>query len=230
MEKPVIVFDLDGTLYRGDAPYWYYAQRVSRFLEEAEAESYLRRVHEHLTGRTVVESADNWEAVVRLMEPFGQKLPVDQWQEAFRETRRYMLSRECPLEVPVGLPELLKDIKDDVFVAVATNSPYEAAWPLLEQIGLISYFDVIRTEAKKPEGIVELLREVTGANYRPDRVFSIGDHYYNDIAPGVREGWTTGHISPRRIFPGPATYLVAQAEELFEPLKAWIRIGTKREG
>ncbi len=223
MERPVVVFDLDGTLYRGDAPYQYYAKVVSRFLDHEEARIYLRRVDDHLQGHGTLEAADNWEAVVRLMEPFGEKLSLDQWQEAFRDTRQYMLSQDCVLEIPPEIKTLFDDIRGEAFLALVTNSPYDAAGPLLEQLGLMGCFDIIRTEAQKPGGIVKLVKEIAGRDYRPERIFSVGDHYHNDIAPGVQEGWTTGHISPRRVFPGPATYQVAQAEELFDAIRTWVQ-------
>ncbi len=223
LAKPVIIFDLDGTLYRGDAPYWYYAEQVSRFLPSEVGQAYLKRVKDHLTGKQPVEASDNWEAVVRLMEPFGETLDPDQWQDAFMATRRYMLSGQCPLELPFGLKPFLHDLKGQVILAVASNSPDEAAWPLLEQLGLTELFDVIKTAAGKPEGLVTLVSEITHDDYAPDQIFSIGDHYNNDIVPGIQHGWITGHISPRRIFPGPATYQVTALEELYSPIQTWVQ-------
>ncbi|WP_171822737.1 HAD family hydrolase [Sulfobacillus thermosulfidooxidans] len=223
MAKPLIIFDLDGTLYRGDAPYWYYAEQVSRFLPPEIGQAYLQRVENHLTGRQTVEASDNWEAVVRLMEPFGESLTPEQWQEAFMATRRYMLSGQCPLELPWDLKPFLSNLKGQVILAVASNSPDEAAKPLLEQLGLIGLFDVIKTAAQKPEGLITLVSEITHNDYAPDQIFSIGDHYNNDIAPGIQHGWITGHISPRRIFPGPATFKVTALEELYPHIRTWVQ-------
>ena len=229
MGKPVLVFDLDGTLYGGDSQYRYYAQAVSRFLDDGEARLYLRRVNEHLSGQRIVIKADNWEAVVKLMEPFGQKLSVDEWQQAFRDTREYMLSCECVLEISQDLRALLADIRGQVSLALVTNSPYEAAWPLMERLGLSASFEFVRTEARKPQGLVTMVKEIMNQTYHPEGVFTIGDHYYNDIAPGVREGWTTAHISPRRVFPGPATYQVAKIEELFDSIRSWVRVAGREQ-
>ncbi|POB09913.1 HAD family hydrolase [Sulfobacillus sp. hq2] len=220
--KPLMIFDFDGTLYRGDEPYLYYARRVADWLDPKTANDYLRRVQAHIAGSDMVPAADNWEAVVRLMEPFGQRLTPEQWQQAFMDTRRYMLSGECPLEVPQGLAEFLQDARGRATLVMASNSPYEAAVPLLEQMHLDHAFDVIRSEANKPAGLVATVREVMGPRYDPSRVLSIGDHYINDIAPGVQEGWTTGHISPRRIFPGPATFQAATLEEILPKARQWL--------
>lgn len=228
MTKPLIIFDLDGTLYRGDDPYGFYAQQVSRFLSPAEAQDYLARVHDHLGGRNLVPASDNWEAVVRLMDPFGERLDADQWQQAFLATRKYMLSGECPLEVPGGLMEFLRALKHHALLAVASNSPQEAASPLLEMLELSSMFDVIKTAAGKPQGLVAMALEITAGEYAPGRIFSIGDHYTNDIAPGVERGWTTGHISPRGIFPGPATYQATRIEDLYSDVMAWVKERQKR--
>jgi FMN phosphatase YigB (HAD superfamily) len=170
----------------------------------------------------MVAAADNWEAVVRLMEPFGQTLNYENWQAAFMETRRYMLEDRCPLVVPEGLTRFLEEARSQATVAVASNSPYEAAVPLLRRLELDTSFDVVRAGAGKPAGLVAAAREIMGSRYDPRCVLSIGDHYGNDIAPGVEAGWATGHISPRRIFPGPATYLGSTLEEILPQARMWL--------
>lgn len=220
--KPLMIFDFDGTLYRGDEPYLYYARQVADLLSERTAQEYLRKVQAHVAGEDLVPAADNWEAVVRLMEPFGQTLTPEQWQEAFMATRRHMLEGGCPLEVPAGLQNFLEKARGQATLVLASNSPYEAAVPLLERLGLAQSFDVVRSGANKPHGLVTTVRELMGPEYDPLRVFSIGDHYTNDIAPGVLEGWTTGHISPRRIFPGPSTYQAATMEEILPSAHDWL--------
>ncbi len=219
----LLIFDFDGTLYRGDEPYRYYAQQVGQLLPPDIAQAYLAKVQAHLDGEELVAAADNWEAVVQLMEPFGQTLDPQMWQEAFMATRRYMLEDRCPLVIPEGLSGFLAEARPLATLALASNSPYEAAVPLLRRLNLDASFDVIKTQAGKPAGLVAAAKEIMGAQYDPARVMSIGDHYSNDIAPGVQAGWATGHISPRGVFPGPATFRGTTLEEILPQAKIWLQ-------
>ncbi len=220
----VLLLDFDGTLYRGDAPYQRYSEILARSMSAPDAAAYRDLVERHLRGEAGVVAGDNWEAVVLLARRF---LPNDdRWQDAFLETRAYMLGPECHLEVPNALPALLADARGKVHVVVASNSPEAAVRPLLAKLGLLPYCDCIVPEAGKPEGLVALADAILRPE-DPTRIFTVGDNYVNDIAPGLKRGWKTGHISPHGYFPGPADFRGRRLEDVLPGVRRWLNeIGT----
>jgi FMN phosphatase YigB (HAD superfamily) len=215
----LVVFDLDGTLYRGDAPFRFYAETIARSMRPEDRMPYLDKVRRHLDGEAGVVAADNWEAVVTL----AGEMEAERIVEAFRATRAFMMTDECPLEVPEGLVALLRDAGGRVVRAVASNSPEDAAVPLLGKLGLTGYFDVVRHSAGKPDGLLLFADEIIAAwKLPPTRVMSVGDHYRNDIAPARARGWVTAHISPRGYHPGPADYTGRRLEDVLPGIRAWI--------
>ena len=218
----LLLFDFDGTLYRGDDPFHYYAERIAEALPVEARDGYLARTRHHLAGERLVDASDNWEAMVRLMAP--HRVDRARLQEAFDETRRFMMTDACRLEVPTGLHQLLDEAERLVVRAVASNSPEVAAIPLLDKLGLLRAFDEVRHSSRKPEGMGMLVEGILKRYGLADgAVLSIGDHYVNDIAPGIERGWQTIHISPRGEFPGPATHRGRRLEDVMPQIRQWVR-------
>ena len=225
----MLIFDLDGTLYSGDDPYRFYAQEVSLTMNSQTAHHYLQTVEDHLNGiQESLVSGDNWEAVVRLAQPYlTDDLRI---QAAFLATRQYMLSTACHLEIPPGLQEHLKKWREKAYLTVATNSPESASFPLLDKLGLSSFFDLIRADTHKPEGLLDLVQvHPLGKELPVQHIISVGDNYTNDIVPALHAGWKTVHLSPRGHFPGPATLQVKNLESAFQVIDQWLAGGTQQE-
>lgn len=218
----LLLFDFDGTLYRGDDPFRYYAKAIAARMSDLDGSTYLRAVDGHLSGTETVESGDHWEALVSLARPVIQDRNI--LQDAFMETRGHMMTDACQLEVPEALIDFLTDIKGRVILAVASNSPDQAAYPLLDKLGLTPFFDWIRPEAKKPIGLSPFVNEILGPERAklPDAVLSVGDNYRNDIAPAREHGWRTAYISPYGYQPGPSTYVGRQIEDVLPELWRWV--------
>lgn len=218
--RGLLLFDLDGTLYRGDDPYWYYARAISRSMAPSRAEAFLADVAGFFGGERAVAANDGWEAVVALA---SRPDPPDRnrFWDAFLATRAFMLTPACRLEVPSGLPGLLFEARKRVRVAVATQSPRDTSLRLLSRLGLIDRFDDIATEAGKPEELPLLVRRWVGG-VSPERVMTVGDHYPNDIAPGWEAGWHTVHISPWGLVPGPAEVRVRRLEQAYPAIRRFI--------
>lgn len=216
-----MMFDLDGTLYRGDDPFRYYAQVVSRQMEPSDRAVYLAKVEAHLGGDPHVIDADTWQAVVRLATPYVEDPEV--CQQAFVPTRQYMLSPECQMDVAPELKPFLDKARGRMLLALVSNSAEEAAVPLLHKLDLLEAFDVVRTAVGKPAGLLETADLLVAQHdLNPLVVMSIGDNYTNDIAPAQERGWTTVHVSPHGYFPGPSTYQVRQVEDAFPAIWRWV--------
>ena len=216
----LLLFDFDGTLYRGDDPFRYYAKTIAKHMAPEDRARYEKLVTAHLQGHAGVVAGDNWEAVVKLAEPYVPDHEV--WQQSFLETREYMMSPDCRLEVPAALIDFLPQVRAKVHVVVASNSPENAARPLMEKLGLITYFDRIYSQANKPEGLIALVEEIMGTrDFDPLLVYSVGDNYLNDIAPAVQRGWLTAHISPHEYFPGPSTIHARNLEDVLPHVTKW---------
>lgn len=219
----LLLFDFDGTLYRGDDPFWFYARTISEHMDEKTRTHYLHLVEEHLNGKGVV-AGDNWEAVVKLAAPIIPDRSI--WQATFLATRDFMMTSECHLEVPPPLLNLLRLARQRVMIVAASNSPPESTIPLMGKLGLAPYFDHIYAAAHKPQGLVDIVTKLKGEDFDPHQVFSIGDNYLNDIAPCVEKGWLTVHISPHGYFPGPCSVKARSIEEVLPTLEAWVVEGT----
>ena len=218
----LLLFDFDGTLYRGDDPFRFYARAIAARMSGPDRRNYLEAVDAHLIGTRTVEAGDHWEALVSLAQPMIQDPNL--LQEAFMETRGYMMTDACQLEVPRDLVTFLTDIKGRVILAVASNSPDQAARPLLDKLGLTPFFDWIRPQAQKPGGLIPLVTEIFGGDNAKaaGSVFSVGVNYRNDIAPAQEKGWLTAYISPYGYRPGPSTVVGGQIEDVLPDLRRWI--------
>lgn len=220
--RRLLLFDFDGTLYRGDDPFRFYAEAIASRMRPADRDRYLQAVTGHLMGTHTIPAGDHWEAVVSLAKPLIPEATV--FSESFMETRVHMMTDACQLEVPAGLLDFLTRVKGQVMLAVASNSPDQAARPLLDKLGLTPYFDYIRPEAKKPEGLPLLVHEILGAEGASvaDAVYSVGDNYRNDIEPARARGWLTAYISPYGYQPGPSTLVGRCIEDVLPDLQRWV--------
>lgn len=217
-KQSALVFDLDGTLYSGDQIFERWAEYMQEGMLSSNRSVFATTVADHLISRGTARF-DNWEAMVNLAEPWVVDHRV--WEMAFWNTRRDVLVGKIPLDVPVGLPGFLESLKERAVVVLVTNSPPKAAGPLLDRLGIFSCFDQVVTDARKPQGLIDV-----GQTYFPhvpvQRRLSIGDSYRHDIEPAVRQGWLTGHVSPREVFIGPSTWRARRIDELMDVIRQFV--------
>jgi FMN phosphatase YigB (HAD superfamily) len=233
----LLVVDFDGTVYRGDEPVRRYARRISESLPPAPAARYLKIFERYLAAGVAAarqstdtveaavlrESMDHWGAAHGLaLRCFG--LPAEVAEAAFRRTRQDMLDPDCELEVVTPLIEALTALRGAVRVVLATNSPGRDLTALLDRMGVTEAFDAVLPGAAKPDGLRRLLQRELGEDLwaRPWRLFSLGDHYYNDLAPAVEIGAAAGYIDRFGRADGPATAQAPVAEQLLPAIHAWV--------
>lgn len=221
-EGAVLVFDLDGTLYRGVAACLHYARGIAETLPAGRREEYVAAVERYLSGAGGVDAADGWEAAVMLAG--GGRGHSRAFAGPFARTREFMLTDACALEVPDGLRGLLDRAAGRARRVLVSNTPAFGVLPLLTRLGLATALDEIVCAAAKPERFSLRLgayADVLGLP-RP-AVLSVGDHFVNDIEPALAAGCSTAYVDPFGVGPrGRATFEAARLEELLAPIEAWL--------
>jgi FMN phosphatase YigB (HAD superfamily) len=237
MTELLLVVDFDGTVYRGDAPARRYAHRIAETLPAAAAERYLAAFERYVAGGVAAarestdtveaaalrESVDHWGAALQLARRC-HGVPAEVLERAFAGTRQDMLDPSCELEVVAPLVRELTRLRGAVRVLLATNSPRPGLDPLLDRMGVAGAFDDVLAGAGKPDGLRRLLQRELGPDLRarPWRLFSLGDHYPNEIAPAVEIGAAAGYIDRFGRADGPATASAPVVEQLLPAIHAWV--------
>jgi FMN phosphatase YigB (HAD superfamily) len=227
-----LLVDLDGTLYRGDGPVRAYADGVARTLPDADAEKFLSIVDGYLahgvgehTEPELLAATDGWEAVQRLATlRFG--VGGTELDEAFLASRAALAGPELAVEVPGGLLDTLAALRPSTRVVLATNSPQLGLAALLTRIDAGEAFDEVIDSAAKPVGLPRILAhlaEEVGVRERPWRIFSVGDHWHNDIAPAREFGASTGYVDRFHRADGPADATASTVEGLLPAITAWAK-------
>ena len=237
MSDLLLVVDFDGTVYRGDEPVRRYARRISESLPPERVEPYLDAFERYLAegvaaalrsadtveAATLRESVDAWGAAQNLARRCFD-VPAHAMETAFSRTREDMLDPSCELEVVTPLVDELAALRGAARVVLATNSPRPGIEALLDRMGVAAAFDDVVPGAAKPDGLRRLLQRELGEDLRarPWRLFSLGDHYYNDLAPAVEIGGAAGYIDRFGRADGPATAQAPVVERLLPAIHAWV--------
>jgi len=220
--QAVLVWDLDGTLYRGTAACRHYARGIAASLGDDRRDAYLEAIDRFLAGGGGIDAADGWEAAVLLAD--GPRGASRAFADAFAQTRAFMLTEECGLEVPDGLPALLERVSGDARRVLVTNTPAFGVTPLLQRLGLLGLLDEIVCDAAKPERLPRRLSALAEIYELPsDAVLSIGDHFVNEIEPALAAGCATAYVDPFGVGPrGKATIEGTRLEEMLDAIEAWV--------
>ena len=234
--RPVLVVDFDGTVYRDDGPVRFYAEHAAgtlpkerrrRFLDLFEA--YLEhgvtaadRVADQSAAAVLRGSVDAWGAAAGLAALSGVGPAAT--EQAFLAGRRYMLTAACRITAVPALVEALEKLRGEVRIVLATNSPAGGLAPLLDRLGVTPLFEQVVSGADKPVGLRRWLAAEL-ADRRPGELFSLGDHYFNEIEPAMAVGARAGYIDRFGRADGPATVSGATVEDVLPGIFAWVRTG-----
>lgn len=219
--RAVIVFDLDGTLYRGMAPLRRYAREIARRLPARARGRFALAARAHLSGQRPLPGDDDWDALVGLARSVA--MDPGSLLDAFETTRAWMMAGDCPLEVPAGAAALLRRASARALTVVASNSPDASVGPLLERLGLGGLADVVMAMAGKPDGFVPTVeRACARGDAYGVPVLSVGDNDRNDIAPALARGWDAAHIHGARPPRAAATFAAPTFEAIAPLVGAWL--------
>lgn len=220
--RVVLLFDLDGTLYRGESHMERYAWELERALSPGQKTAFRRAAQSYLNREEPAPGYDDWDSLARIADRCG--VDAGAMEQAFLRTRRVMLSGQCPLEVPDGLPDFLDSVGGVALRMAMSNSPASSVDPLLSNLGLLRHLDRTEASAHKPHGFVVRVQEALAqVSLVGAPVLSIGDHLRNDIEPAREAGWDTAYLRAREDFPdGPSTYRASSLEALLPDLADWV--------
>lgn len=211
-----LILDLDGTLYRGDAPLLAYADAMAAMAGPPLGDALSIRARAFLADPAAFAPyRDPWATI----SAFGGDAGLD-WPRrdlAFVGVRQAICRGEIAIEVPSGLGAFLSGLDRRVRVAVLTNSDEASALHLLRFLGLGDLSRATRGMVHKPKGFAGAVRPfVTGL--RAAQAVSVGDNQTNDIEPAKALGFATVHVRAPGALGGVADHTVAHLEEAF----AWL--------
>jgi FMN phosphatase YigB (HAD superfamily) len=232
--RPILVVDFDGTVYRDDGPVRFYAEHAAgslprewrgRFLDLFEA--YLARgvaaadgVADEAAAAVLRTSVDAWGAASGLAALSG--IDTAATEEAFLASRQYMLTSACQVSAIPALVEAFEKLRGEVRIVLATNSPAGGLAPLLGRLGVTDLFEEVVSGANKPEGLRRWIAAEL-ADRPAAELFSLGDHYFNEIEPAMVVGARAGYIDRFGRADGPATVTAAVVEDILPGVFAWVR-------
>lgn len=235
----IILWDLDGTLYRSRAAYRFFAHCVAEGLPSEARDAYLARTESYLGGvlpEGLTEFGSDWGAMVRLALPF---LDEDEEslgrisQDGFARLRPYLLGGAPDIRPNAVLRRFLKAARRFARLAVVTNGPSLEARPLLSRLGIADLFDAVIAEAGKPEGLIQAQKTVSeldpGVSFR--ETLSVGDNWRNDLLPALQAGWKTAFVLPLAGGLPPdvrATWQARELEPLLPEIAHWLVKGPDR--
>lgn len=220
---------------RGDAPVRYYGAQIAAELPGRAAARYHAALDAYLAGgpaaaagradsaeaAALAGAVDSWEAARDLGLCHGVSRAAI--RAAFTRCREWMIGPECDVGLAWPVIDTLANLRAHARITLVTNSPEVSMLPLLRRLGIRDRFDQIVAGAGKPAGMRSFLDRslADGLGGEGWRIFSLGDHYRNDIEPAVRIGAATGYIDRYGRADGPASARGRTAEEVLPALRAW---------
>lgn len=212
--RPLIIFDFDGTVALGDGPVLAYARAAAA--AAAEPERFLARVDAGLrpAATTAEQPLDAYDVIRAAAVEAG--LEPDALSRAYLSSRSLLGTSEAPVEAPVGLAAVAAALEADC--VLVTNAPAIRIVETLAALGLGGAFAQIVTDAGKPAGLDRLLDEpdVSGR-----RVLAVGDIWRNDLEPAHRRGHDTALVGPWADPEATPTFRAATLTDLLPRIEAW---------
>lgn len=113
--------------------------------------------------------------------------------EAFLAVRELMADPAFPINGHPGLRQLLEQAHERHRLVLLTNSPEPDSKAILRKLNLLDAFDHIGYRSNKPKGLATYLDQLSGPL---DDLLSVGDNFFNDVAPAIERGAQAIYIDP----------------------------------
>lgn len=168
--------------------------------QQSDADLFARYSHQITIDQiNMISIGDLWWLPVAIARHYG--LSVKDANEAFLETRSYMMSSKFVMEQVSGFKEALETLKKKGFkLVLLTNSPQKDSEVILMKLGLGKAFDYKLFEGQKPTYTAKRLDEIKEHfQVQYSNMLSIGDNWINEILPAKELGCSTILIDPHHI-------------------------------
>lgn len=208
-----IIFDFDGTIALGDGPVLAYAQQVAAATSDPAA--FMATVQIALAGSDA-EVLDGYDAVRRAAE--DSSVDPSHLSRAYLVSRAQLGTPEAMVTAPEGLAAFLAEVGAGAERVLVTNAPDIRLAEALEALGLDGLFDQVITGAGKPGGLERILDDLPAGT----RVLSIGDIWFNDLAPAYRHGHATALVGDFADPNATPTFRATTLTALLPQLRDWL--------
>lgn len=144
---------------------------------------------------TMLSMGDHWWTSISIAAHYG--LSGKKCQEAFLETREYMMGPEFEMNPIQGFKAALEEIHNRMKLVLLTNSPEPDSEAILRKIGLDQVFDLKIFNGEKPTRTLErfeFIKNQFDVSY--EEIVSVGDNWINEIRPVQPLGCATVFIDP----------------------------------
>ncbi|NSL50897.1 HAD family hydrolase [Calidifontibacillus erzurumensis] len=143
--------------------------------------------------KRMLNIGDLWWVPISIGAHYGAL--KEQSQQAFLETRDYMMSDQFKMKPIPGLKDLLEFLYKDIHLTLLTNSPEPDSEVILKKLGIDHLFHKKIFNGKKPvktKKWFEQLRNEVDVKF--SEILSVGDNEVNDIKPVSELGCQTIYI------------------------------------
>ncbi|MGP9539676.1 HAD family hydrolase [Brachybacterium sp. AOP43-C2-M15] len=185
-DRPVVVFDFDGTVCLGDGPVLAYAQEAFAGMPADAADAAQEAFERWMSGDRAAapDAPDAYVALAAIARPvLGEDLHL-----AYLASRERLRRDPLGIHPPEGLGALLDDLGAEGCARVLlTNSPAVGMEEALDALGVRDRFDQIVIQGRKRRLMEHHLLTVLGGQ-DPRRLVSVGDNLVNDVSPALRIG------------------------------------------
>src|SRR5579875_1613925 len=152
---------------------------------------------------SLLNVGDFWWIPVSIAKHYG--ISDDGAEQAFLQTREYMMSPDFQMKEIPGFKEILCSLSKTKKLVLYTNSPQKDSEVILKKLGLRDFFDYKIFKGQKPvksEEYFEIIRNHYHVSF--SNILSIGDNAINEIIPANKLGCRTILIDTHNI--GGQTY------------------------
>ncbi|KIL43077.1 HAD family hydrolase [Jeotgalibacillus campisalis] len=161
-----------------------------------------------------IYGGDAWSLLNILTARLG--IDENKRRSAFIRVRKQMLGGEESIISSQTLTAAIKNLEYIKRKVLMTNTHAQSGHEFIEYLNITSLFDEIYLDAKKPDGMQEVIKSLLiREKVQPHEILSIGDHPWNDLLPAKKLGCKTLLVTPFQLAdPSQWDGVVTSSDEL----------------
>ncbi|WP_017755221.1 HAD family hydrolase [Calidifontibacillus oryziterrae] len=163
---------------------------------------------------SMLNCGDIWWVLISIATHYG--LDGKESNEAFLETRSFMMCEDFIMKPIPGLKQMLNSLKDNhIDLFMLTNSPEPDSEAILKKLKIDELFSKKFFNGNKPISTQKWFEEIQQHYHVPfDEILSVGDNLINEIDPARQLGCQTILIDTHGVNKGAgADYIVRNMSE-----------------